>query len=65
MSIGENIKKQRIENGITQFELAMKLGITQSMLCQIERGTKAVSLPLGRDIAECLGCSIDNLIGEN
>lgn len=62
MSIGENIKRIREENGLKQIELAEKLNISQSMVCQIERGTKVPSLPLGNEIAEVLNCSIDELV---
>ena len=62
MSIGENIRRIRTEAGIKQAELAQRVQITQSMLCQIERGTKACSMALGAEIAAALGCSIANLI---
>ncbi len=64
MSIGENIKKIRNKNGISQADLAEKLGISQPMLCMIERGTKTVSLPLSKEIAEILGCNIEDLLDE-
>lgn len=64
MSIGTNIKRLRQEKDITQVELAERIGVTQSMLCQIERGTKAVTLPLGKQIAEIFGCSVDDLFKE-
>ena len=38
MSICKNIKKIRNNIGITQAELAARVGITNSMLSQIERG---------------------------
>lgn len=62
MSIGENIKKIRIKNEMSQVELAEKINVTQSMLCQIERGTKTVSLPLSTEIAAALDCTLDELI---
>lgn len=58
MSIGENLKKIRTEAGLTQDTLADKVGIGRSMLAQIERGTKALSLPLAENIAAELGCDI-------
>ncbi|WP_418815764.1 helix-turn-helix domain-containing protein [Pseudoruminococcus massiliensis] len=58
MAIGENLKKIRTEAGITQATLADKVGIGRSMLAQIERGTKALSLPLAETIATELGCDI-------
>ncbi len=64
MSIGENIKKMRMEKNITQSHLAECVGVTQSMLCQIERGTKIVTMPLGKQIANVLNCSIEDLYGE-
>lgn len=62
MNIGRNIKLMRIKAGLQQVELAEKLGISQSMICQIERGTKACSMQLGAEIAEVLGCKIGDLL---
>ena len=61
MSVGENIRHRRERLGITQCELAKAVGITQAMLCQVERETKNPSLQVGREIARCLGCSLDDL----
>ena len=47
--------------GMTQAELAEKINVTQSMLCQIERGTKAQSWPLGTEIAVELNCALNDL----
>ncbi len=60
MSIGENIKARRIEKNMKQAELARKVGITQSMICQIERGTKVPTLPLSKELAEVLGCDVND-----
>lgn len=62
MSIGKNIKARREELKLSQVRLAEQAGITQSMLCQIERGTKTVSLPLGKEIADLLDCKIEDLL---
>lgn len=64
MSIGENIRRIRLKKDITQADLARRVGISQPMLAMIERGTKTVSLPLSKDIADVLGCSIEALIDE-
>lgn len=61
MGIGENLKRIRENKDITQADLARNLGITHSMLCQIERGTKTLSLPLAKEISEILGCRIEDL----
>ena len=61
MSIGENIRRIREKKNITQKELAAKVFVGNSMICQIERGTKVLTVPLGKAIADALGCSLDDL----
>ena len=65
MSIGENIKRLRKEKNISQIVLAEKVGISQPMLAQIERGTKTVTLPIGKLIAEVFGCTVDDLLNDD
>ena len=62
MSVGENIRRIREEKDMTQAFVAKQAGISQAMLCQIERGTKNPSLQIGKEIADILGCDIDSLI---
>lgn len=62
MNVGVNIRRIREEKGIPQVRLAEQAGISQSMLCQIERGTKVPSLPLGAELAQLLGCELDALL---
>lgn len=62
MSIGENIRALRERSGISQAQLADKAGISQPMLCQIERGTKNPSLQVGKEIACALNVSIETLL---
>lgn len=61
MNVGENIRIRRESLGISQAELAENVGISQAMLCQIERGTKNPSIQVGRAIAGFLNCSMDEL----
>ncbi len=63
MSVGENIKLRRIKAGIKQQDLAEQAGITASMLSQIERGKKPLSLQTQYYIAKALHCSEKDLIG--
>ncbi len=65
MNVGRNIRNLREHRGITQVQLAEKVGITQAMLCQIERGTKNPSLQVGAEIAKSLSCKVDDLLAEN
>lgn len=61
MSVGANIRHIREARGMTQAYLAEQVGITQAMLCQIERETKNPSLQVGREIARLLGCTVEEL----
>ncbi len=65
MNVGENIRRLRVDKKITQSELAEVVGISQAMLCQIERGTKNPSLQIGKEISDALGCTIDELLCED
>ena len=61
MSIGENIKRLRTNLNLKQTELAKEVGVTPSMITQIERGSKVPSMPLGKAIANALNCDINEL----
>jgi hypothetical protein len=64
MSVGANIRRIRLEKGLTQAELADRLSVSQSMLCQIERETKNPSLQVCRAVAEVLDCKIETLLAD-
>jgi transcriptional regulator with XRE-family HTH domain len=63
VTIGENIRKYRKAKGLTQTELAEKLGTTQFVITNYERGRNnptAAKLP---EIAKALGVGLDQLYG--
>lgn len=64
MSIGKNIKRIREDIGLTQQELALKVGVSQPMIGQIEREAKIPTMLLGKEIADVLNCSVEDLIAE-
>ena len=64
MNVGEHIRSIREEKSLTQVWVAKQAGISQAMLCQIERGTKNPSLQVAKIISEVMGCSLDDLITE-
>ena len=64
MSTGEIIREKRLALGMTQAALAQAVQVDQSLICQIERGSKAISFPLAQQVAHALGCSISDLAGE-
>lgn len=49
-----NIKERREQLGISQKELAIKCGITQSFLCDIEQGRTKPSIDVSIKIADTL-----------
>lgn len=65
MNVGENIRHTREQMGLTQAYVAEQAGVTQAMLCQIERGTKNPSLQLGAEIAKILNCSLESLLASD
>lgn len=64
MSVGENIKDRRKMIGMSQKDLASAVGVSIPMICQIERGTKSVTLLLGAEIAKVLKCDMNDLVGK-
>lgn len=63
-SIGENIKIRRQAMGMSQNNLASAVGVSVPMICQIERGTKALTVMLGVEIAKVLQCDLNDLVRE-
>lgn len=61
MDIGKKIKYIRTEKGITQKELASKLGTSQQNLAQYENGKRNPKLETVRKIAEALDVTISEL----
>lgn len=57
--IGDNIRKLRIQHGITQIELAKAIGISQTHMSNIEKGNTGISLWTAVKISRVLQCSID------
>ncbi len=58
MATGEIIKQKREAKGLTQQQLADAVCVKREMITQIERGTRAPSLPLAKQIAAVLECSV-------
>lgn len=61
MATGKIIKQKREDMGITQEDLALACGISQGYVTAIECGRKNPSLPLAKQIADVLGCTVDEL----
>jgi transcriptional regulator with XRE-family HTH domain len=61
--IGENISKYRKAKGLTQTELAEKLGTTQFVITNYERGRNNPTAAKMPEIAKALGVTIEQLYG--
>ncbi len=60
--IGDRIKYERRKAGMTQGELAEKVGISRGAINKIENNrTKAIKYKTAREIADALGISADFL----
>ena len=62
MAVGKKIKQYRESKGMSQKKVDEYVGVSQAMLCQIERGTKNPSLQLAYDIAELLECRVEDFM---
>ncbi|MDK7377540.1 helix-turn-helix transcriptional regulator [Peptoniphilus harei] len=56
-----NIKKYRNDKNITQKELANKLGITQQMMSNYEKGYSTPNINLAKKIAIELESDVENI----
>ncbi len=62
--IGKRIKEVRIELGLSQEELAKRLGLkSKSTICKIETGEDNLSMRSIQKYAKALGCDSSYLIG--
>lgn len=61
---GSMIKNLRIQNGLTQNQVAESLGVTPGYICNVENNRTAMSLRILTYYARLVGCSLDSLVGE-
>ena len=62
MNIGEGVKTLRTKSQMSQEELANTVNVSQSMIAQIERGSKTLTIPLGLQISDALGTTLAELL---
>ena len=58
------LKAMRIERGLTQCELAKRVGISQPSLCNIENGKINPTISTLKKLAKALECHVSDLIDE-
>ncbi len=64
LSIGSKIKDLRLENGLTQEELANRCELTKGFISQLERDLTSPSISTLQDILEVLGTTISDFFSE-
>lgn len=64
MKLGSNISKFRKSLQITSTELAKQVGVSQSFISEIENGKKYPRIDLLQKIAQALGTTTSELLGE-
>ena len=57
------LKRKREEKGLTQAEVAERIGTTQQNIASFERGYKVPSLKIVVAAADFFHCSVDEMIG--
>jgi len=65
MSFCEKLKECRAAAGLSQDDVAKKVGITQAAYSYIEKGLKMPSLPVATSLAKALNTSLDYLTDNN
>ncbi len=58
---GDQVKSERLKQGLSQEELASRAGVHRTYIGMIERAEKNITLKNLCKIAEALGLSISNL----
>ena len=62
IAFGDYIRKARDKTGLSQYEVAEQLGITQAYYSQIESGKRNVDLVLAMKICAVLGIGLQDYI---
>ena len=64
MNIGENLKRIRVANSLTQQEVADRCELTKGYISQLERDLTSPSIATLTDILECLGTDLAGFFNE-
>lgn len=64
MNIGENVRQRRTALGKSTIALGRETGVTGQMISMIEMGHRRPSLVLAMKLADALGCTLTELVGQ-
>lgn len=65
MGVYIKLKEIREKKGMSQDELAEKLGVSRTMIIHYEKGRNTPSLERTIQLANILGCRLDDLVDSN
>ena len=60
--LAKNIKEKRLNIGLTQKELAKKVNLTPSTICDAEHGRINLSINKIKCMAKIFNCTVDELV---
>ena len=63
IALGKRLKKLRKAKGMTQDKVAKKLGIQQTAVSHWEHGDFCPGAAYLVKLADCIGCSVDEILG--
>ena len=58
------IKKLRLEESLSQKELADAIGVERTVITKFESGARGVNMNAARKLSDYFGCSIEYLLGQ-
>jgi putative transcriptional regulator len=61
MAIGNRVKESRLEQGITQAELAEMVGLARVSILSIEKGHHIPTIETALRLSQALGASLEDL----
>lgn len=59
---GDNMKKIRLVNGMSQGDICRKLGLDRAYISNVENGKQNLTLSTMEKVAKVLGVSVDQLL---
>lgn len=65
MTFGDNLKRIRKDMRLTQQDMADRMNISRTYLCDLENRNKSISITTLLDIAKLLNISVNELINDN
>ena len=63
MNTASNLKIIRELKGISQAELGERIGVSQQMIFQLEKGFRTLSVPLLISVSNALECTPNDILG--